>query len=303
MTGGGGYVSTNSNPVPKTRSFSFNQLTLPPSVMPWSSLVIDFLKAKRSAATGFITPLREFVTLRLAEPWKEANHIDVASVVASAYEPSEEWEDEKHRFLTVDCQQYLEEFWVVARAWAEGGASRLLTFRRATSFEEIREIQQEFKIADSRVFLDVGYQRERVLVQCAKYGWIGMRGEDTDSYPHELQGGGKVKRVYSKPTRISSTGRVSPPVFRWSNPSVKDMLHVLKTGRGQAWDVCSLGEMADTYARQIDSERKQEQQDKNGKPRLIWKQIRRDNHGWDCECMQLVAALICKLFLEPESET
>ena len=35
----GGYVATNDNPTPRVRSFSFNQLTLPPSVMPWSCLL------------------------------------------------------------------------------------------------------------------------------------------------------------------------------------------------------------------------------------------------------------------------
>ena len=303
MVNGGGYIQTNDNPTPKTRSFSFNQLTLPPSVMPWSSLVIDFLKAKAAAAGGFITPLREFVTLRLAETWKESNHIDVSELVASAYEPTEKWEDESHRFLTVDCQQYLEEFWAVVASWAQGGASRRLAFRRLTSFEEIEALQKEFGIASQRVFLDVGYQREKVLIECSKRGWMGMRGEDRDYYEHQLPSGASVKRVYSKPTRISSTGKVAPPVFRWSNPSVKDILHLLKTGRSQPWEVCDLGELADAYARQTDSERKMEHQDKNGRTRMMWKQIRRDNHAWDCECMQVVAALIAKLFVEHASET
>jgi hypothetical protein len=226
--------------------------------MPWASLVVDFLKAKRAAAGGFITPLREFVTLRLAETWKESNHIDVESLVASAYEPTEKWEDETHRFLTVDCQNYLEEFWAVVAAWAQGGASRRLAFRRLTSFEEIEALQKEFNIAPQRVFLDVGYQREKVLMECGKRGWMGMRGEDRDYYEHSLPNGKPIKRVYSKPTRISSTGRTAPPVFRWSNPSVKDILHLLKTGRLHPWEVCDLGDLADDYARQTDSERKME---------------------------------------------
>jgi hypothetical protein len=301
MTTGGGYQVTNDNPTPKTRSFSFNQLTLPPSVMPWSSLVVDFLKAKRSASTGYILPLREFVTLRLGEPWKESNHIDVQSVVASGYSPADDWGDETHRFLTVDCQQYLEEFWAVVRAWAPGGSSRLLAFRRLSSFDEVRALQMEFKVQDQKTFLDVGYERHRVLGECAKYGWIGMRGEDTVDYQHQVKPGVMVRRPYSKPNRVSSTGKVSPPVFRWSNPSIKDMMHILKTGRSHPWDVCDLGDMADEYAKQIDSERKREVQDKNGRTRLIWQQYR-GNHGWDCECMQVVAALVCKLFIEHDTD-
>lgn len=296
MTREGGYIATNDNPTPKTRSFHFNQLTLPPSVMPWSSLVVDFLKAKRSASTGYIQPLREFVTLRLAEPWKESNHLDVENIVAATYQPSEDWPDEAHRFLTVDCQQYLEEFWAVVRAWAQGGASRLLTFRRLSSMDEVRALQQEFKVADSKTFLDVGYERHRVITECGKWGWMGMRGEDVIDYKHQTDRG-TVQKLYSKPTRVSASGRVSPPVFRWSNPSVKDVLHLLKTGRSHSWEVCDLGDMADEYAKQIDSERKREVQDKRGQTKLVWQKYRA-NHGWDCECMQVVAASVCKLFAE-----
>jgi len=296
MVNGGGYETTNPNPTPKTRSFSFNQLTLPPSVMPWASLVVDFLKAKRAASTGYIQPLREFVTLRLAEPWKEANHLDVESVTTTPYKPSEEWPDEVHRFLTVDCQQYLEEFWAVVRAWGEGGSSRLLAFRRLSSMDEVRALQQEFNVADFKTFLDVGYERHRVISECGKWGWMGMRGEDVIDYKHQTDRG-IIQKLYSKPTRVSASGRVSPPVFRWSNPSVKDILHLLKTGRSHSWEVCNLGDMADEYAKQIDSERKREVQAKNGQSKLVWQKYRA-NHGWDCECMQVVAASICKLFAE-----
>jgi len=298
MVNGGKFVKSNNNATPKIRSFSFNQLTLPPSVMPWSSLVVDFLKAKRAASTGYIQPLREFVTLRLAEPWKESNHLDVQSVVTASYKPSDEWGDETHRFLTVDCQQYLEEFWAVVRAWSDGGSSRLLAFRRLSSFDEVRALQQEFKVADSKTFCDVGYERHRVIAECSKYNWIGMSGRDVVDFKHQTDRG-VVQKLYSKPTRVSASGRVSPPVFMWSNPSVKDILHLLKTGRSHAWEICDLGDMADEYAKQLDSERKREVQAKNGNTKLVWQKYRA-NHGWDCECMQTVAASICKLFAEHE---
>lgn len=290
----GGYVASNDNPTPRVRSFSFNQLALPPSVMPWADLVVDFLRAKQHAAGGYIQPLREFVTLRLAEPWKATNHVDIEKVVVKDYEPGAEWEDEATRFLTVDVQAYLEEFWAVARSWSKTGASRLLSFRRLTSFEEIEEMRKEYNIAPQRTFLDVGYQRARVLAECGRYGWMGMRGEDVVDYAHNVNGH-TVRRMFSKPTRVSATGRTAPPVFRWSNPTTKDVLQLLKSGKSHPWEVCDLGDLADEYAKQIDSERKKEVLDKHGRTTLRWVSFRA-NHGWDCELMQVVAASIAKLF-------
>ena len=96
-----------------------------------------------------------------------------------------------------------------------------------------------------------------------------MRGEDTVDYAHNVNGH-QVRRMFSKPTRVSATGRTAPPVFRWSNPTTKDVLHLLKSGKSHAWDVCPLGDMADEYAKQIDSERKKEVLDKHGRTTLRW---------------------------------
>ena len=290
----GGYKITNENPTPRVRSFSFNQLALPPSVMPWADLVVDFLRAKQHASAGYIQPLREFVTLRLAEPWKATNHVDVEKVVVKDYEPGGEWADEATRFLTVDVQAYLEEFWAVCRSWSKTGESRLISFQRLTSFDDIEQMRQKYNVAPQRTFLDVGYQRARVLAECGRYGWMGMRGEDTVDYAHNINGH-QVRRMFSKPTRVSATGRTAPPVFRWSNPTTKDVLHLLKSGKSHAWDVCPLGDMADEYAKQIDSERKKEVLDKHGRTTLRWMSFRA-NHAWDCELMQVVAASIAKLF-------
>ena len=290
----GGYKASNPNPTPRVRSFSFNQLSLPPSVMPWADLVVDFLKAKQHAAAGYIQPLREFVTLRLAEPWKATNHVDIEKVVVKDYEPGAEWEDEATRFLTVDVQAYLEEFWAVCRSWSKTGASRLLTFRRLTSFDDIEAMRKEYNVAPQRTFLDVGYQRARVCAEMGRYGWMGLRGEDVIDYAHNINGH-TVRRMFSKPTRVSATGRTAPPVFRWSNPTTKDVLQLLKSGKSHPWEVCDLGDLADEYAKQIDSERKREVLDKHGRTTLRWISFRA-NHAWDCELMQVVAASIAKLF-------
>ena len=75
---------------------------------------------------------------------------------------------------------------------------------------------------------------------------------------------------------------------------------MLRTGRSHPWEVCDLKDLADEYARQLDSERKREVQDKQGRVKLVWQRYRKDNHALDCECMNLVAASICKVFRDQD---
>ncbi len=293
MNAGGRYVATNPSAPAHLRSYRFNALCLPPSVMSWADLVEQFLRAKQEASRGYLVPLKEFTTLRLAQSWREVDTMEVAPIAPDNYNPNESWNGEKLRVLTVDCQLNLEDFWAVVRAWGEDGSSRLLAFGRLRSFVEIEDFRAKWAVKPHLTFLDVGYERGRVLAACAAHGWAGMRGEDATDYLH-IAGGVKVRRPYSMPTREAAGGKAAL-VFRWSNPTIKDITHLLKSKKGAAWEVCNLGELADEYARQLDGERKREVKDRFNRPSLRWKKFR-DNHAFDCECMSTVAACMAGLF-------
>lgn len=289
----GGYVTKNSKAPAHLVSYRFNALCLPPSMLSWADLVEQFIFAKEEMSRGYSQPMKQFVTLRLAEFWDATEAMDVEAIKAEDYAPEEGWGVEKLRVLTVDCQLNLEDFWAVVRAWAADGSSRLLAFARLKSFDEIKEFQEKWKVKSHLTFLDVGYERHRVLVACAKHGWAGMRGEDAADYLH-VSGALKIRKPYSPATREAVGGK-SALVFRWSNPTVKDVAHLLKTGRGAKWEICNLGALHDDYLRQVDSERKREMRDRYGRPTLRWQKYR-ENHAWDCECMSVAAACMAGLF-------
>ena len=300
MNAGGSYISSNTSAPSHLKSYRFNALCLPPSMISWADLVEQFIFAKEELNRGYVQPMKQFVTLRLAEFWDEADAADVEPIKADDYNPLNEWKEERMRVLTVDCQLNLEDFWAVVRAWAADGSSRLIAFARLKSFDEIKEFQEKWGVKPHLTFLDVGYERHRVLTACAKNGWAGMRGEDTADYLH-LIGSTKVRKPFSPATREAAGGK-SALVFRWSNPTVKDIAHLLKTGRGASWDICSLGELHESYLRQVDSERKREVRDRYNRPTLKWQKYR-ENHAWDCECMSIVAACMAGLFKsKPELE-
>lgn len=300
MNDGGGYIQQNPEGTKRIRSFRFNVLPLPPSVLHWGDVVEEFLKSTNQVRKGNVVPMRELVTLRFAEFWKEADFMGIDELKLDQYEPSEEWPDEAMRFLTVDCQHNLADFWAVTRAWSLTSESRLLAFRRPKSFDEVEELREELNVPPHRTFIDIGYERAEVLEACARYGWIGLRGEDHESYLHVMRDGKTtIKRwkLHSKliRERITNLPR-SPAIFNWSNSTVKDIANRLKSGRGAEWLVPDLGELTPEYLKQIDSERKREVVNKQtGQTELRWVKFR-ENHAWDCECMQVVAATIAGLY-------
>jgi len=75
----------------------------------------------------------------------------------------------------------------------------------------------------------------------------------------------------------------------FSNPMLKDALAHLMSGKGPSWEFSR--EAGEIYLAQVTSERREERVDAHGRVSHIWKQIRKDNHLFDCEVLQVLAAL------------
>ena len=297
----GEYVVNNPNAPPHVASFRFNALCLPPAMISWGDLAEQFLRAKREESRGYLIPLKEFVTLRLAESWDESVANAPKAIELSEYD--NDWADETVRFLTVDCQHLLADFWAVVRSWAKDGRSRLLAFRRLSSFDEVEALREEFGVKPHLTFVDIGYERFRVLSACRIHGWTGMRGDEQTDFLHSVKGR-KFRRPFSQMVRDDprdGSGK-AVPTFRWSNPTIKDMLHNMRLGRGTEWKVSDTGEQHGQYVFQMDSERKKQETDRLGRPRLRWVRFR-ENHAWDCECMSIAAACLANILANPEGDS
>jgi len=299
MNNGGRYVAKNPGANERNRSFRFTALCLPPSVCSWEDLVEEFIRANQQAKTGYTTPLQEFVNLQLGQPWVEERYVKIKDLALDDYDPSVKWDDQAFTIMTVDCQQYLADFWVCIRQWSRDGRSRLVRYERPKSFEEVEEIREQNGVKSGLVFVDRMYKPDEVAAACAKYGWRMMQGEDTADYLiSETKGKRKLKRrrPVSNKVRVSIS-RNSPIVllFRWSNPTVKDILATLKEGKGAEWLACDVGEQTEAYQKQVNGERKTESIDRHGNTVLMWKKFR-ENHALDCECMQVAAAIVMGCF-------
>lgn len=295
MNDRGEFVKMNQGANPRVRSFRFTAICLPPAVASWEDLVEEFLRAETLARTGYTTSLEEFINLQLGQPWVEENYIKIKELELDDYDPAQPWESQAIKIMTVDCQEHLADFWVCVRGWARDGSSRLLGYYRPKSFDEVRLIQEQHGVKDLAVFVDRMYKPDDVRAACSKFGWNMLQGEPARDYLiSDVRRGAKVQRRRPVSKRVPvSVGRNRPavPLYRWSNPSIKDMLESLKTGNGVEWLVCDVGEQTPAYVKQVSGERKVEETDRFGNKVMIWKKFR-ENHALDCECMQIVAAIL-----------
>ena len=294
----GRWVKHNLNAPSNRASFTWPAF-LPPWVQ-WRSLIEEFLKARQALKVGTIIPLKSFINESLGQPWQDNYSEDKEVIVKSDYSSSGVflWPDEAQRFLTVDVQK--DHFWYVCRAWSKIGTSRLIREGRLDTFEDITEIQKNLNIIGHRVLVDSGYNTSEVYQKCLKYGWIPLKGQDRDFFPSPTKEGAKM--IWTPMARVDvGLGTVEQGMYRlikpilFASPTCKDMLARIRKTQLPKWEIPT--DISQEYLWQMDSEIKKLRHNKlTGQEVWQWCRIgSRPNHLFDCELMQIVAAVMAKL--------
>ncbi len=173
---------------------------------PWAKIVEEYRYALDAKKQGSLEPLKSFIMKRLAEFWREDETIPI--IKPEFYDIENTNSPEKSvRFMSVDVQT--DHFWCLVREWQADGSSRLLHWSRALSWSELIETQKRFNVSSgewqalrawerggrkgqrpatvSHVVIDTGGDRtQEVYDSCWKFGWIGLKGTDRESYVHRL---------------------------------------------------------------------------------------------------------------------
>jgi len=304
----GKYVAANPKASAENAGFHWNALCS----QSWGILAELYLRAKAAARMGDFSALKQFYQKRLAIPWREMADDYKLEIERTGYRKGEVWEDEAVmnkagkivpgsadpaqtaaflRILTVDVQ--MDHLFAVVRSWSATGSSRLMWNEKILSFEDIAALQERFAIHPNLVFLDAGHNAYEVYRHCADHGWTALIGDKRSTFSHKLSGNRAIHRFYSPRRRVLLSAEKKASVFYWSNLNVKDILSRLRRNqnpeKGPTWEVPD--DIDDDYLGQMESEHRV---NLNGTWR--WKQIgQRPNHYWDCECMQVVAAVMLKI--------
>lgn len=299
----GEYVARNPEAPKSHRGMRWNSLVK----RDLGLMVAEFLEADALAKKGIFDPLRQFFQKRLTIFWKEQNTGEAITISTSGYSKKdffegEKIEDEQYRFLVADRQ--LDHFHVVCRAFNSRGGSKLVyesEGQKVPTVEAVRDLQLRLGVVDRLTFMDAQYDTPTAYRDCAKYGWTALHGDDSKWFSHHKKVAGKMRSIKRFFSPFAKASTVEGPVVyvRWSNLQVKDVLANLVKGKGVDWEIPE--DASTTYIESItESEYKREYAP--GKWR--WEPTSgvkgKNNHFWDCECMVIVAAMLCGAMASPE---
>lgn len=264
---------------------------------PLWELVLQWLDAKAATKSGNIDPLRQFLQKRLADPWEEDLTDNREALVGNGYVTAEfadgrQIEEEAFRFLTIDKQK--DHFWAGVRAWKANGESKQLWYGKLLTFDDITETAKKYKVKPQFVFVDAQYDTDQVYSACARMGWTALHGSGQKSFAYRKRNGDIVHRAFTRFQDATASHGGRARYAHFASDRIKDILHAHRIGKAAAWDIPD--DVSQDFIKQIDSEIKKEMQ--NSKTRQIeyrWVKTRNNNHAWDVEAMQIVAALMLRL--------
>ncbi len=299
----GQYSAPRADADPRHRSFTWNALV----VKDLGMLALEFLSASQHKERGIIQPLKDFYMQRLALSWREepesTGRIDTIRLAAYtlaevAENPAAKIPNEAHRFMTIDRQR--DHFWALVRAWTAAGESRLLWCGKLLTIEQCDDVRRRFGVDPKLTFQDAQHATAHVYEDCIRYGFTAMHGSGFDSFTHQLAGGRKVERFFSKVKDAQVPGGYAQYMF-WASDPVKDMLDGLAKGTSYVWEVAA--DVPEYWKQHMRGDAKRERvSKKNGRSEWRWTKVGA-NHLWDCEAMQVAAALALRLLPSPENES
>ena len=270
----------------------------------WGVCAEKFVRAKIIMdMAGDSNPMRIWKQKQMAQFWSETpDSVDMLQTIGD-YKMGEEWEGESlinplnrkltndktikngihTRFMTVDVQRT--GFYCLVRGWAEGSKSRLRNWKYVQTWDDVEAFAKFNTVIPPMVFVDCGDQFDDVIRQCGQRKWTALRGDGRSEFAWRIttSSGTKIINKTYAPARLVNAGTGVVRVHHFSNLALKDQLSRLrKSGR----HTCP-SDVGKEYHAQMESESRV--MNTGGKPE--WRRIgKRDNHLWDCEVMQMVAA-------------
>lgn len=261
----------------------------------FGKLAVKFLLAKRS-----VQGVQGFINGDLAEPWENQESLSarVELVVEDDARPIEK----AFPILTVDHQHRAPQFWYVVREWNQH--SRLTDWGTASGFEQLREVQLKHGIRDEHVFLDSGHAATEIYQNCLRFGKIvRLTGYELHCGWTPCKGFGRqhwvtkdgARKIYHLTWAALPSSPVRVPLMEFATNPVKDILQRLRRRKTDIrWEVPEkLGN--EVYWRHLDAEKLKEiVNPRTGRTKLEWCLRSRywPNHLFDCEVMQIAAAIL-----------
>ncbi len=281
---------------------------------PWDFLVGKWLEGCNAERRGNLKPKLQFYQKFRAMFKDEAALMRSGmTFIRSPYKASEEWPDEKSRYLIFDRQEE-DKYWWMARAWSSE-ETRRLGFGTCFGESGMIAIQQKYKVPPNHVGVDSGYLPKGdhgVYAICARNGWIALKGDKMLSFPHwhrNRKTGQKyqVLRSYAPisygdaENGLASNGRrYIARLLRFSKARMNQVVRdLIASGKWKESETIEDPEMEKELAAQMSSRMWVVQPDpKTGEVKGFWKEGAND-HACDLSNGQALFAIVEQLIQDP----
>lgn len=249
--------------------------------------------------------MKTFITESLGESWRdelgEIEDFGFLQERCDEYRFGEEWANERCRIMAADRQaRGGEHYYYVIRAFGPAGQSRLISYGRCSSLQELRAIEVAHDVPSANCLIDSGFKASEIYRFCKRFGWKPTKGDAVEFYLKRHPVTNKAFRSLWDKTRVdpalgtklAGRGKLLP-LYRFSSSGMKDLLFEYLTGTFSGWSLPA--DVGRDYLKQMSAEHRIEERDARGHIRYKWHQKHPDNHYLDCELQILMAALIAKL--------
>lgn len=260
--------------------------------------------------TGNDDTYKLFVQQVLGKEWDKQGVIEAPRILNYIVKKDETWSDETHRFMSVDYQKINGVRYYTIRAWSsKTNESRLLKRGYVTNWEEVADLAREYKLPPYCVGVDSGYNATEVYAASIQHGqlmmigknriyasWLCFKGDgQKTSYKHKDESWKYYSQEVKGDPNFSYGHKfkgINGRLYLWSNHSIKTILANLRDNKIENYKW--MADISDkVYIEQMHSEVLKDFIDpKTNTTKQIWVKSNDNNHYWDCECMNLVMAIM-----------
>lgn len=297
----------NPNAPSNVRSYTWGATV--PYWPEWRQLVREYLEALKALEWGDPAPLKDHITETRGQVWTSPDHYIKGDRSIEdrtfKYDPHEPWDREIKRFLTIDVQgKGGRHFKWVVRAWGPKAQSRKLAHGVAYTFEELQEIEREWKVPPVCTGIDSGTFTSEVYAYVVKsgYRWKALKGDDRWSFKED--GRQLLYSMTEADPGIGTEKQGKVPKIRlrvWAKYGALDRLLAMMGGVIGDWQVAPDhdGRVDREYVLEVTAQQRRTVRRGNGRSYTEFYNTRPDDHFSDCEQMQVVMAAAADVLTPP----
>lgn len=314
------YIPTNMGAPPSIRSFKWNALATPN--VSYGQLCREYLQADYDNDRGRHKEIRNFWLQRMSHFFSVGRAQDNAQATVGDIEP-EESGSLGVKVMGVDSQFSGQHPYIVANFNLDKKEMQVVTYGKATTFDEVEKLQIDNKVKHQRVLCDCRYQQsDNVFVEIYKhkrkdlatlpsgrkvqYSWLGTIGignRKDHSWYHgkDKRTGTDIYKPYAPtkyiPVKFGTAQKIKGwqcPTIHFANDPVKDVVKLLLENKHPEWKLI-ISEAAKNdadFMGQLNAEKKICKTDKNGYQKWIWQKGPGDNDYFDCLVLCVLRGMI-----------